>query len=90
MRKEKDLTPSSHDGRSRATARQGDSSRTKQRRYRQRQHRREAVHRVLVGPRVIEALIKRGMTDAESRNREAVSRELSIVLQQCAKRWVPD
>jgi hypothetical protein len=66
------------------------SARTKQRLYRQRVRRQEAVHRVLVGPRVIEALIERGMSEAESRNREAVSRELSIVLQQWAERWLPD
>jgi hypothetical protein len=68
----------------------GDGSRAKQRRYRQRQRTGEAVYRVLVEPRVIWALIKRGMSEADSRNREAVSRELSTVLQQWAKHWVPE
>jgi hypothetical protein len=56
------------------------------RRYRQRNGL-AWVFPVEVGSRVLEALIDRGMTESDSKNRDRVAAELGVVLMQWAERW---
>jgi hypothetical protein len=60
---------------------------TRQRRYRQRQNAGEAVYRIAVKPVVIEALLARGMSEADSLDRARVAAELALVLAQWAAYW---
>jgi len=59
-----------------------------QREYRQRQNRGEKVLRIRIGPRVIEALLVRGMSDEDSRNPKKLAAELGEVLGIWAAEWL--
>jgi hypothetical protein len=61
----------------------------RQRRYRERQRRDEQVYQVPAQAAVIEALLlAERVTEAESRDRAAVARELGAVLKEWAARWL--
>jgi hypothetical protein len=57
-------------------------------RYRQRRRNGEQVYRVTVNERVIEALLRRGLNEADSRNRRKVADELGEVLREWSDRWL--
>ena len=57
------------------------------RRYRRRQANDEEVCPVPVRRRVLEALLDRGLSEADSRDRSKVGEELGCVLGQWAERW---
>jgi hypothetical protein len=59
-----------------------------QRDYRQRQKRGEAMLRIRVGPKVVEALLVRGMGDGDSLDPKKVAAELAVVLEQWAAVWL--
>ena len=59
-----------------------------QREYRQRAKHGEMMLRILVGPKVIDALIARGLSDQDSRDRTIVARELADVLEQWTQQWL--
>jgi hypothetical protein len=60
----------------------------RQRAYRQRCRRGERIYRIKISNKVIEALLRRGMSDTDSRRRQKVADELSAVLCQWAEHWV--
>jgi hypothetical protein len=59
------------------------------RRYRQR-HGLEHIYPVPAGGVVMEALLDRGLSEADSRNRTKVGAELGVLLLQWAKRWLAE
>jgi hypothetical protein len=70
-----------------STARARSPSAIRSRRYRKRRANNEEVCPVPVRPRVLEALIDRGLPEVESRDRRKVAEELAIVLDLWAERW---
>ncbi len=60
----------------------------RQRRYRQRQRRGQAVYRVAADDRVLLALLRSGrLTDTQALDRTQVEKEFADVLLQWALRW---
>jgi hypothetical protein len=60
----------------------------RQRAYRQRCRRGERVYRIKISDKVITALARRGMSDADTRRRQKVSDELAVILRQWAEHWL--
>jgi hypothetical protein len=59
-----------------------------QREHRQRKARGEEMIRIRIGPRIVEALLARGLPDQDSRDRKKVAAELAEVLDQWANEWL--
>ena len=60
----------------------------RQRAYRRRVRHGERVIPVKIGDRVLEALMRRGLPEADNEQLETVARELSVVLDQWADAWL--